>query len=180
MRVVPEDCADSITGVLGLSEERIMLLSTSPPDTVRHGASPQNLVNLRTYIPTLFKPISAVLCLVFALCFAAPNAHGDSFTPIFTCTGTCPAPLPTAPDMTFPASSITVTWDSNVFTLPVSTNPILENPNDIYSWLDIGILRMESRRKETEFYSSSRNRIISFHLAPHPDSVLDPGGRDSI
>jgi hypothetical protein len=85
-------------------------------------------------MPTLFKPISAVLCLVFALCFAAPNAHGDSFTPIFTCAGTCLAPLPTAPDMTFPASSITVTWDSNVFTLPVSTNPILENPNDIYSW----------------------------------------------
>jgi hypothetical protein len=46
--------------------------------------------------------------------------------------------------------------------------------------LDIGILRMESWRKETEFYSSSRNRIISFHLAPQPDSVLDPGGRDSI
>ena len=28
-------------------------------------------------MPTLFKPIGAVLCLVFALCFAAPNAHAD-------------------------------------------------------------------------------------------------------
>src|SRR5229473_6877060 len=83
-------------------------------------------------MPTLFKPIGAVLCLVFALCFAAPNAHGDSFTPIFTCTGTCLAPLPTAPAVTFPASSFTVTWDANVFTLPVSI--ILENPNDTFSW----------------------------------------------
>jgi hypothetical protein len=29
---------------------------------------------------SLFKPIVAVLCLVFALCFAAPNAHADSTT----------------------------------------------------------------------------------------------------
>jgi hypothetical protein len=27
---------------------------------------------------TLFKPIGAVLCLVFALCFAAPNAQADT------------------------------------------------------------------------------------------------------
>ena len=87
-------------------------------------------------MPTLFKPIGAVLCLVFAVCFAAPNAHGDSFTPIFTCTGTCLAPLPTAPDITFPASSITVTWDSNVFPLTWTPNffPFLENPNNIFSW----------------------------------------------
>jgi len=85
-------------------------------------------------MPTLFKPVGAVLCLVFALCFAAPNAHADSFTPIFTCTGTCLAPLPTAPDITFPASSITVTWDSFVFTLPVSQIPILDDPNDTFSW----------------------------------------------
>ena len=29
-------------------------------------------------MPTLFKPIGAVLCLVFALSFAAPNARADS------------------------------------------------------------------------------------------------------
>jgi PEP-CTERM motif len=29
---------------------------------------------------SLFKPIVAVLCLVFALCFAAPPAHADSIT----------------------------------------------------------------------------------------------------
>jgi hypothetical protein len=29
---------------------------------------------------SLFTTIVAVLCLVFALCFAAPNAHADSIT----------------------------------------------------------------------------------------------------
>jgi len=33
---------------------------------------------------TLFKPIGASLCLVFALSFAAPNAHADSFTYTYT------------------------------------------------------------------------------------------------
>ena len=32
----------------------------------------------------LFKTIGAVLCLVFALFFAAPNAHADSFTYTYT------------------------------------------------------------------------------------------------
>ena len=35
-------------------------------------------------MPSLFKTISAVLCLVFALCFAAPIAHADT---VFTVTG---------------------------------------------------------------------------------------------
>jgi hypothetical protein len=30
-------------------------------------------------MPSLFKTVGAVLCLVFALCFAAPNAHADEF-----------------------------------------------------------------------------------------------------
>ena len=37
-------------------------------------------------MPSLFKTVGAVLCLVFALCFAAPNAHADTFT--YTYTGT--------------------------------------------------------------------------------------------
>jgi PEP-CTERM motif-containing protein len=32
----------------------------------------------------LFKALGAVLCLVFALCFAAPNAHADTFTYTYT------------------------------------------------------------------------------------------------
>jgi PEP-CTERM motif-containing protein len=37
-------------------------------------------------LPSLFKTVGAVVCLVFALCFAAPNAHADTFTP-FTVSG---------------------------------------------------------------------------------------------
>jgi hypothetical protein len=35
-------------------------------------------------MPSLFKTVGAVLCLAFALCFVAPNAHADSFTYTFT------------------------------------------------------------------------------------------------
>jgi TPR repeat protein len=46
-----------------------------------------------------FKALGAVLCPVFALCFAAQNAHAETFTPIFEttgCSGFCQ--LPRAPD----------------------------------------------------------------------------------
>jgi hypothetical protein len=33
-------------------------------------------------MPSLFKTVGAVLCLVFALCFAAPNANADSITDV--------------------------------------------------------------------------------------------------
>ena len=35
-------------------------------------------------MPSLFKALGAVLCLVFALCLAAPNAHADTFTYTYT------------------------------------------------------------------------------------------------
>jgi hypothetical protein len=54
----------------------------------------------RIRMPHPFKTLGAVLRLVFALCFAAPNAHADTFTPIFTTTGhSGPCQLPTAPDI---------------------------------------------------------------------------------
>ena len=31
-----------------------------------------------------FKTLGAAVCLVFALCFAAPNAHADTFTYTYT------------------------------------------------------------------------------------------------
>jgi PEP-CTERM motif len=84
-------------------------------------------------MPSLFKPIGAVLCLVFALCFAAPNAHADSLTPTFSCGGCSPAETPTAPDVTFPPfSNMTVTWESGVFFIPLSSFPT--TPNDVWAW----------------------------------------------
>ena len=62
-------------------------------------------------MPSQFKTLGAVVCLVFALGFAAPYAQADSFTPVFNttgCVGTCL--LPTALDVTFPSpTTMTVT-----------------------------------------------------------------------
>jgi hypothetical protein len=51
------------------------------------------------------KTLGAVVGLVFALSFAAQNAHADTFTPVFNTTGCLGGPclLPTAPDVTFPS-----------------------------------------------------------------------------
>ena len=55
-------------------------------------------------MPSPFKTVGAVVCLVFALGFAAPNAQADTFTLVSNtdvCGGACL--LPTAPDVTFPS-----------------------------------------------------------------------------
>ena len=56
------------------------LLFTSPTYTVPALRLPSEFWSImRTSMHSLFKPIVAVLCLVFALFFAAPNAYADSF-----------------------------------------------------------------------------------------------------
>src|SRR5882724_976546 len=76
--VIPEDFADSIMGVLGPSQERSMLLFLPGTYTVPATApAPRRIASIKDYMPSLFKTVGAVLCLVFALCFAAPNAHAD-------------------------------------------------------------------------------------------------------
>jgi hypothetical protein len=84
-------------------------------------------------MPSLFKTVGAVLCLVFALCFAVPNASADSFTPIFTtfgCSGTCL--LPTALDVTFPSpTTIDVTFDGLTESVAIPSGDL---PGDTYSW----------------------------------------------
>jgi hypothetical protein len=85
-------------------------------------------------MPRLIKTLGAVLCLVFALSFAAPNAHADGFTPLFTdfgCTGPCP--LPTAPNVEFPSpTTMTVTFFG--FGEVVVTIPSGDSPSHFYSW----------------------------------------------
>jgi hypothetical protein len=84
-------------------------------------------------MPSLFKTLGVVLCLAFALCFAAPNAHADSFTPVFNtvgCTGTCH--LPTAPDVTFPApTTMKVTFDGRNWVEAILAGQL---PGDSYTW----------------------------------------------
>jgi len=87
---------------------------------------------------TLFKTVGAVLCLVFALCFATPAKADSLYAPTFTCTailGFC-ASLPTATDVSFPAPT---TIDVTVFgELLVVTLAAGDLPSDMYSWGEFG------------------------------------------
>ncbi len=78
-------------------------------------------------MPSLFKPIVAVLCLVFALCFAAPNAHADSLTDgTINFTVTSGSPTPTGSfvfdNTTSTFTSFTVDWDGLVFDFTALAN----------------------------------------------------------
>jgi len=81
------------------------------------------------------KTLGAVVGLVFALSFAAQNAHGDTFTPVFNTTGCLGGPclLPTAPDVTFPSpTTMTVTL------FGLSESVIIPSgfpPGDTYTWI---------------------------------------------
>jgi hypothetical protein len=83
-------------------------------------------------MPSLFKTVGAVLCLVFALYFAAPNAHADTETPTFTCDDSSCVSIPTAPNVSFPSpTSITETWNGITFTVPLAAGDV---PSDSYRW----------------------------------------------
>jgi len=88
-------------------------------------------------MPSLFRSLGGVLCMVFALRFAPSNAQADSFTPVFN-TNTCfnplgPCPLPTATDVTFASpTTIDVTFAglSQVVAIPSG-----DAAGDTYSWI---------------------------------------------
>ena len=64
-----------------------------------------------------------VLWILAALFVAigVPNSRADSFTPIFTCS-LCTSALPTAPDVSFGASSIIdITWENTLFVFSLET-----------------------------------------------------------
>jgi hypothetical protein len=73
-----------------------------------------------------------IILAVLLVAIGAPNAHADSFTPIFTtdgCSGTCA--LPTALDVTFPSpTTIDVTY------LGASGTSFIASglPGDTYGW----------------------------------------------
>ena len=96
---------------------------------------PQNLAKVRFRMSKLFRTLGAVACLVFALSFAANNAHADTFTPVFNTTGCLagPCPLPTAPEVTFPSpTTMTVTLFglSELVIIPTGFPP-----GDTYTWI---------------------------------------------
>jgi PEP-CTERM motif len=76
-------------------------------------------------MPSLFKTIGAVVCLVFAICFAAPTAHADSLTDgtiNFTVTSGSPAPTGffVFDNTTSTFTSFTVGWDGVIYNFGTS------------------------------------------------------------
>jgi hypothetical protein len=69
-------------------------------------------------MPSLFKPIGAVLCLVFALCLVAPNAHADGIIS-YTITGTFSSNQPTTP--------LAAGNESFVLEFALPSNPVVSN-----------------------------------------------------
>ena len=116
--------------VPGVCRGRITLLLTSPNVYCPGTRFPLRiLVNMRTFMHSLFKPIVAVLCLVFALCFASTHAHADSIidgTINFTVLSGGPTPIGsfifdiTANEFT----SFTVDWNGEVFSFAMVFNSL--------------------------------------------------------
>jgi len=86
-------------------------------------------------MPKSFKTLGAVVCLVFALSFAAPSAHADTFTPVFNTTGCFAGPclLPTAPDVTFPSPTTMTVTLFGLSELVIIPSGFL--PGDTYTWV---------------------------------------------
>jgi hypothetical protein len=74
---------------------------------------------------------------ILLICVASPNAHADSYTATFACTGTCLVPLPTAEPVTFASSTYPeVTWFLNTFFLSLAAE---DAPTDDYYWFGSAI-----------------------------------------
>jgi len=73
--------------------------------------------------------------LVFALSFAAHNAHADTFTPVFNTTGCFAGPctLPTAPEVTFPSPTTMTATLFGLSQLVIIPSGFL--PGDTYTWI---------------------------------------------
>ena len=80
------------------------------------------------------KPIWIIPALLIFAGIDAPNVRADSYTPTFTCTGTCVS-VPTAPAVSFPSTTtIQETWDTLVFTLTLASPDAF---SDTYTWENI-------------------------------------------
>jgi PEP-CTERM motif len=73
-----------------------------------------------------------IMLAALLVAIAAPSAHADSFTATFSCSGTCVGGTPTAPDVTFPAPVIDVTWNGLLFQFHLLYHA--PSPQDQFSW----------------------------------------------
>ena len=116
-----------------------------------------------------------IILSALVLSLVAPNAHADSFTPTFTCLGTCVS-TPTAPDVSFPPNTITETWDGFTITLSLDSS---DKPTDDYSWqneIQVEDLFVEDR--VVFLITDTTNNITSINdmlLGPQPEHPTDTG-----
>lgn len=75
-----------------------------------------------------------ILVVGLIVAFGVSSAQADTFTPTFTCTGSC-ASTPTAGDVSFPSPSIDEKWDNGVANIGVILGLAAgDNPSDTYTW----------------------------------------------
>jgi hypothetical protein len=83
------------------------------------------------FVTKMRKSLLITIVLLLFAALGAPNAYAQTYSPIFTCTGICGS-LPTATDVSFPSpTSITVTWESMIYTLAL---PSPDQANNYYVW----------------------------------------------
>jgi hypothetical protein len=73
-----------------------------------------------------------IMLAALLVAIAAPSARADSFTATFSCSGTCVGGTPTAPDVTFPAPVIDVTWNGLLFQITLLYDA--PSPLDDFTW----------------------------------------------
>jgi hypothetical protein len=73
-----------------------------------------------------------IMLAALLVAVAAPSARADSFTATFSCSGTCVGGTPTAPDVSFPAPVIDVTWNDLLFQFHLLYHA--PSPLDQFSW----------------------------------------------
>jgi hypothetical protein len=71
-----------------------------------------------------------ILAVGLILAIGVCSAQADTFTPTFTCTGSCVS-TPTAGDVSFPSPSIDETWDNISVFIGLASG---DNPSDTYTW----------------------------------------------
>jgi hypothetical protein len=127
------------------------------------------------------KSLWIILAVLF-VAIGAPNAHADSFAPTFT-------GGPTAPDVTFPSPTLTISFDGITFTIVLGSADL---PGDQYTWTeasfpdglggdnlfnvrDVTTNDFQGDEVDTDFRTSGGSGNLTFTstsvAAPEPSSV---------
>jgi hypothetical protein len=113
----------------------------------------------------------STLILLFA-CLGAPAAHADTYTPTFSCTGTCTS-VPSAPNVTFNSTTvITVTWDDVPF-LPLGL-PVSFAPTDEYTWQGLVATGAEGYMAEFDIVDITKEEFAGLSQVIEGNSPMTP------